>query len=141
MTTQLNRVLNVLSDGDWHSLPDIGKTLAIQPRSAASRIRDLRLNQYGNHRIEIRKTKQHRVFEYRLLTPSKSSVSVTGSATFISGPAPTANVKFLNTLSMTTEMYPRSQCSVVTENGFSRIVAKQLDGTIIPYLITTQSTL
>lgn len=166
MTTQLAQVLKVLSDGNWHSLPDISQTLKIRSRSAGSRIRDLRLSAYGKHQIEVRKTGNHRVYEYRLtkaISPPAQASTLTnsafgsvytnvllgsapfgqaapfgGSASYLGPPKP---VKFFNTQTLGTEYIPHNQCSVETVDGYRRIVAKDSAGKPIPHLITTQENL
>jgi len=167
MNTQLNRVLSVLSDGQWHSLPDISQKLAIKKRSAGSRIRDLRLSTYGNHHIEVRKTGHHQIFEYRLTTqnsapnPSIGNISITTPTPTptIQGvtsvliqewsdlpwhmkPVSTVPVKFLDIQSMQVIYHPRRQCEVCdVGNGFQRLVAMDDSGKIIEHYITTQDNL
>lgn len=157
MSTQLNRVLTVLSDGQWHSLPEISQKLSIKKRSAASRIRDLRLPSYGNHRIEARETSKHQVFEYRLISPTTTPNSAIGNISVgplldlpwnmkpvpgvvVRGQVQPA-VKFLNAQSMQVEFHPRSKCEMREVGGFQRLIAVDDSGQMIEHYITTQVSL
>ncbi|RJR06219.1 hypothetical protein C4588_08020 [Candidatus Parcubacteria bacterium] len=143
-STQLNRVLTTLSDGQWHSLHELSNALSIKPKSIGSRIRDLRLPSYGKHQIEVRKTANHRIFEYRLVStsaPKPNAVlhltvpSPWGSAKLLSGPN---KIKFLNILTMQVEHLPQTQCEIRSFNGYRRIVACDANKNEIQHLITTQ---
>lgn len=161
MSNQLNRVLSVLLDGQWHSLHEISQKLFIKKRSAGSRIRDLRLPTYGKHSIEVRPTSKHQIFEYRLTTqnaspnPSIGNISVGPldlpwqmkpqekiTIRLIPGDVCAQEaVKFLNTQSMNVELHPRSQCEIRTVGGFQRLVALDDSGQTIMHYITTQDIL
>jgi len=146
--TQLAHVLDYMSDKQWHCLSDIASHLNIAPQSAASRLRDLRLSKFGKHTIEIRKTSNPHVFEYRLATPTINPPQVgTVSPTFT---VPQANftpnsgfgfVRFLNTQTLQVENIPKTRCRVDASQGFKRIVALNPNNQIIPHLITTDETL
>jgi len=144
MATQLHQVLSVLSDGQWHSLPEISQKLSIKKRSAGSRIRDLRLSSYGKHHIEVRKTSNYQVFEYRLTSQSNTPNPAIGNISLAALLHPMLgelSIKFLNVQSMDVEYHPRSQCAMHSVGGFQRLVALDSSGQIIEHFITTQDTL
>lgn len=136
MNTQLNRVLSVLSDGQWHSLSNISQKLFIKRRSVSSRIRDLRLTVYGNHSIEVRKTPRRQVYEYRLMAQNTTPNPAIGNISVETMPT----IKFLNTQSMDVKHHPRNQCEMRVVGGFPRLVALDSLGQVIMHYVTPQNT-
>jgi hypothetical protein len=64
---QLERTLEVMKDGRWHTLPEIADAVGCTTQSASARLRDLRKPRYGSHRID-RNRIGIAVFVYRLTT-------------------------------------------------------------------------
>jgi hypothetical protein len=151
MANQLRLVLNALSDGQWHSLPEIGQKLNIRKRSVGSRIRDLRLPKYGNYKVETRKTTNPRVFEYRLLTQTSGGSQVlgpvfsslppiTGGVTPLARGA-TSFVKFLNVRNLCVEQVPAKMCETKTYGPLKRLVAMDTAGQPMLHLLTLQESI
>lgn len=68
MTPLRNKVLDLLCDGNWHSTSSLSQQLKTSIGNVTSRIRDLRLPEYGHYRIKTRRIKGNR-YEYQLLNP------------------------------------------------------------------------
>lgn len=72
LTTQLDRVLAVMSDHEWHTIPEIVKKISFPPYEQASeagvsaRLRDLRKTRFGSRKIERRRVGNSGTFQYRL---------------------------------------------------------------------------
>lgn len=64
LTSQLERVREILSDKQWHRLPDLKRTLNTTSSGVDARIRDLRKRRFGGYEIE-RKHLEEGVFAYR----------------------------------------------------------------------------
>jgi hypothetical protein len=69
--TQLWGVLEVMSDGNWRTIPDLDKKLRLigiyaTHQGISARIRDLRKAKFGGRKIERREIRP-RLYEYRLL--------------------------------------------------------------------------
>jgi hypothetical protein len=72
--TQLDRVLNLMQDGQWRSPQEISQATGDGEHSVTSRIRDLRLPSYGGHQVESRKRNvTHQIWEYRLVTTAPNA--------------------------------------------------------------------
>jgi len=68
LTTQLGRVFNMMSDGEWRTLPEIAKGASAPEASVSARLRDLRKEKFGGFSVE-RRSKGDRdsgLWEYRL---------------------------------------------------------------------------
>jgi hypothetical protein len=59
-------VRDALADGEWHTLADLALATGDPEASISTRIRDLRLPQYGGHDV-VSHRRPDRVFEYRLV--------------------------------------------------------------------------
>lgn len=62
---QIGRVRDALDDGEWHTLAELAAVAGAPEASVSTRLRDLRLPQYGGHTIENRR-RPDGLFEYRL---------------------------------------------------------------------------
>ena len=68
LTGQLKRVYDVMSDGNWHRLPEIAHRAQGSEASCSARIRDLRKEKFGGFEVERRRHEtQKGVFLYRLI--------------------------------------------------------------------------
>ena len=169
--TQLDRVLNLMQDGQWRSPAEIAQATGDGEHSVTSRIRDLRLPLYGGHQVESRKRNVTRqIWEYRLTSsttaPAQSNLSVgafpttpapmsashiwpvsgdpvSTGATAVAPAVATSSppVKFLNMDTMMVEQISRDMCQVDTSHGFNRVVAVDASGHVLSNLVTTQSDL
>lgn len=63
---QLVRVRLILSDGEWHTLPELSATTGDPEASVSARIRDLRKRKWGS-RIVLREYAGHGLWRYRLV--------------------------------------------------------------------------
>lgn len=86
LTTQLERVLCVMLDHNWHRLAEIVQKINYPPYEHASeagvsaRLRDLRKPRFGGYIIERRRVKEAGLYEYRLLMPEKKQTTIFGDA-------------------------------------------------------------
>ncbi len=70
--SQRQRVLSVMSDGEWHTLGNIRESIAQRwPKSdseaaISARLRDLRKTEYGGHNVERRRISRS-LYEYRIV--------------------------------------------------------------------------
>lgn len=75
LTTQFERVLSVMQDGDWHTLAEIVERVSYPPYDRASeagvsaRLRDMRKPRFGGYHIERRRVKDAGLYEYRAVKP------------------------------------------------------------------------
>lgn len=73
LTTQYERVLSVMQDGEWHTLQEIVIKISYPPYDQASeagvsaRLRDMRKPRFGGHVIHRRRKADGGLFEYRML--------------------------------------------------------------------------
>lgn len=66
LNAQLQRVLNVMSDKEWHTLEDLVDKAAPGSMPAMSaRLRDLRKERFGSYTVERRRVNGG-LFEYKL---------------------------------------------------------------------------
>lgn len=136
-STQLQRVLDALQDGQWKTLAQISAITGDVPKSAGSRIRDLRLPAYGGHDISARQLPSGE-WEYRLNTPAAIPAGV-GWVIHVAQPA--AQVKFINARTLQPEYVDKAKCRVEKMGAFERVVALDDQGKILPHLVTTESSL
>ncbi|MHB8727613.1 MAG: hypothetical protein ACYC9K_01090 [Sulfuricaulis sp.] len=86
LTTQLERVLGVMFDGQWHTLEKIAECISYPPYDRASeagvsaRLRDLRKPRFGGYIIERRRVKDGGLYEYRLQNPPRKQTTIFGDA-------------------------------------------------------------
>jgi hypothetical protein len=168
--TQLDRVLNLMQDGQWRSPAEISQATGDGEHSITSRIRDLRLPAYGSHRIESRKRNVTRqIWEYRLVTAAPANAATPNAPYVGYAPSPvntqgiwptggniitsptTAQaaqavqsgppVKFLNMDTMQVELVDRTNCKIDSSHGFDRVVALDASGKVQSNLVTTQNAL
>ena len=66
--SQLQRVKQFTADGEWHTLADIIRVCGGNEASVSARLRDLRKEKFGEHRVERRRVKGG-LHEYRVLPP------------------------------------------------------------------------
>jgi hypothetical protein len=62
---QIKRVLDALSDGCWHSVPEIARLTSDPEVSVSAQVRNLRKPKHGGYTIERRRVAN--VYEYRLV--------------------------------------------------------------------------
>jgi len=75
LTGQLQRVFDLLSDGQWWTLESLATVSQATTQSVSARIRDLRKDRFGAYVIE-RERVSGGLFQYRMVIPnSTSSVS------------------------------------------------------------------
>jgi hypothetical protein len=66
LTSQLERVFDFMSDGQWHVLDELVMACGGTEASASARLRDLRKPRFGGHTVE-RKYLHDGIWAYRLL--------------------------------------------------------------------------
>lgn len=67
---QLQRVYEAVRSGEWLTLEEIGQRAGVKSQASISaRLRDLRKERFGNHKVERRRrgTPSLGVFEYRFV--------------------------------------------------------------------------
>ena len=62
LTSQLNRVYDVIKDGRWHTLSSIATITGDPEGSVSARLRDLRKEKFGAY--DIQRTRRGNVFSY-----------------------------------------------------------------------------
>ncbi len=69
---QLERVLNLMSDGHWRGLEEIARTIRAPHASVSTRLRDLRKPRFGAHMVERRRLDDPKagLWVYRLVPRS-----------------------------------------------------------------------
>lgn len=73
LSSMLIRVQAVMTDGHWHTLPDLAQRVGGSEAAISARLRDLRKAKYGGHTVERRYV--HRgLWEYRY-TPNDHGVN------------------------------------------------------------------
>lgn len=66
LTGQLKRVYDVMRDGEWRTLSDIGFLASAPEASVSAQLRHLRKPRFGGHQVE----KRHRrrgLYQYRMV--------------------------------------------------------------------------
>jgi hypothetical protein len=65
---QLKRVFELMGDGSWRTLNEIAELTGDQAQSISARLRDLRKERFGSHKIERRRRGNpgDGLFEYRI---------------------------------------------------------------------------
>lgn len=71
LAKQLARVLEIMSDGAWRTLGELGAQAQAPQASVSARLRDLRKKKFGGHLVERRRRgeAERGIFEYRLARP------------------------------------------------------------------------
>lgn len=69
LTGQVKRLLNLMADRRWRTLPEISPAIGASETSASARLRDLRKARYGWHRVDRRRRggPTTGTWEYRVL--------------------------------------------------------------------------
>lgn len=73
LTGQIQRVFNLMSDGDWRTLREIAQATGDPESSISAQLRHLRKERFGAHTVD----KQHRgepangLYEYRLIVQNR----------------------------------------------------------------------
>ena len=69
LTRQLDRVFAVMVSGRWRTLAEIGRIVSAPESSVSARVRDLRKEKFGRHKVN-RRSRGDRInglFEYQLV--------------------------------------------------------------------------
>ena len=61
----IDRVYGLMSDGQWHTIPEISEACGGSQTSCSARIRDLRKEQRGGHQVEAEHVREG-LWRYRL---------------------------------------------------------------------------
>jgi len=70
---QLKRTFESMTDGYWYTLPELASKANVPLHSVGTRVRDLRKNDWGKHRVDVRRRQgSPREVEYRLVLPELS---------------------------------------------------------------------
>lgn len=68
LLTQLERVLDAMSDGHWHTLKEMGETLDESEASISAQMRNARKERFGSRIIECHRVPgKNGLCQYRLL--------------------------------------------------------------------------
>jgi hypothetical protein len=65
LTTQLGKVYAHMSDGRWHTLPEVSRCTGAPEASVSAQLRHLRKERFGGHTIEKKYT-ENGFYHYRL---------------------------------------------------------------------------
>jgi hypothetical protein len=66
LSSQLEAVRAVFSDGKWHQLTELAGAAKCSTQSASARLRDMRKSRFGGFTVERRRISGTAVFEYRI---------------------------------------------------------------------------
>lgn len=66
LSTFLQRVVDLMSDGNWRTLRTISDTVGCPEAGASARLRDLRRPEHGGHEVQRRRVAGG-LYEYRVL--------------------------------------------------------------------------
>jgi len=67
LSRQLDRVRDMMSDGQWRTLAQVAASCGCSEASASARLRDLRKARFGGHTVERRRVPGGRgLHEYRI---------------------------------------------------------------------------
>lgn len=69
LKSQTERIFELMSDGQWRTLPEIARITRDPPASISAQLRHLRKPRFGAHTIE-RRSRKGALFEYRLIVNS-----------------------------------------------------------------------
>ena len=69
LTNQLDRIFNLMKDGNWRTLSEISQITGDPPASISAQLRHLRKERFGSHTVlkRDRGDREHGLFEYRLI--------------------------------------------------------------------------
>jgi hypothetical protein len=77
LTSQLERVRELMKDGKWHSLAYISMDIGGSEASVSARLRDLRKVRFGGHTVERMRVKEG-LWVYRLKPDEPMQLNLTG---------------------------------------------------------------
>jgi hypothetical protein len=66
LTSQLRRVWQVMSDGNWWTVAQIQRLTGDPSQSVQARLRDLRKDKFGSYLVETRRVTKSGLYEYRV---------------------------------------------------------------------------
>jgi hypothetical protein len=71
LLTELDRVISIMKDGKWRTIPEFSKAANVPENSASAALRSLRKKRFGGHTVNrrIRVGTKH-LFEYQLILNS-----------------------------------------------------------------------
>lgn len=72
LCSQMERVFNVMSDGEWHTLWQVSDATGAPESSVSAQLRHLRKPRFGGHMVERRHVAKG-LFEYRLIINKESN--------------------------------------------------------------------
>ena len=67
LTSQLNRVFVVMSDGKWHTLAELSKSCGGTEAAISARIRDFRKEKFGGREVQRQRVDGSGLWAYRLV--------------------------------------------------------------------------
>lgn len=77
--TQLVRVLSLMADGQWRTLPEIQSRVGGSESGVSARLRDLRKERFGAHTVDRRRRGgRGGVYEYRLILRQQDQAGPAG---------------------------------------------------------------
>lgn len=155
--TVIGRTFELMRDGQWRTLTDISSETGDDPRRIASRLRDLRMTQYGGYSIDTQQQSAY-VWKYRLtgvgaVAPLANQANQAQPAAPQPTPAiPAASplpftpsfgdsVRFLNIYTLQPEDVDEEFCTEIPYGGSTRVVAVDTNDVVQKHLVTTQRTL
>ena len=72
LNDQRERIRRLMMDGLWRTLPFISELTGAPESSVSAQLRHLRKEEFGSYRVEKRRRKDSRLWEYQVLAPEKS---------------------------------------------------------------------
>ena len=66
LSTQLNRVFDCMSDGQWHTLAELAEYSGGSEAAVSARLRDFRKDRFGGHTVERERVKKG-LWRYKLV--------------------------------------------------------------------------
>lgn len=67
LSGQLLAVYRAMLDGEWHTLEELAAAANGSTQSVSARLRDLRKNRFGAHRIDRQKVSNTGLYRYRMV--------------------------------------------------------------------------
>lgn len=148
--TIIGRTFEVMKDGQWHTLADISAITGDASDKIASRIRELRMPNYGNYNVDTQQVGAY-TWQYKITNVRNNIVPLRNQQAAAPVPAPSIapsvpsqyqnTVRFLNTQTWDVEDIPEMDCSEIPCGRSTRVIAVDEDGETIHHLVTTQKTL
>lgn len=159
MGRSIGRVFQALSDGNWHTLDTLATTTGDSKKRVSSRIRDLRLLEYGSYTIDAQvENKTTQLWKYRLHIPANKQIVPINNVQAVAGPKPVGKpapvavnaavnppqgaVQFFNLQTWKSEFIPKNRVKTTTDTvsnkKVSRTIAVDDQSQTIPHLVTTE---